>query len=117
MGENIAAGSAYTTAAAVFAAWKASPGHNTIMLKPEFKVIGISMDTVSGLAVWYVLDHGLRRLCRPFGPRVGRRDNNNHSAHDDHDDTGRYDRPGRGVHRSRRGSNGLRKCVHLGERV
>ena len=48
MGENIAAGSAYTTASAVFAAWKASPGHNTIMLTRDFKVIGISMDTVSG---------------------------------------------------------------------
>jgi len=46
MGENIAAG--YTTAATVFAAWKASPGHNSNMLKPEFKVIGISMDTISG---------------------------------------------------------------------
>ena len=46
MGENIAAG--YATAATVFAAWKSSAGHNTNMLKPEFKVIGISMDTISG---------------------------------------------------------------------
>lgn len=45
-GENIAAG--YATAAAVFAAWKSSSGHNANMLNDSFKVIGISMDTVSG---------------------------------------------------------------------
>ena len=45
-GENIAAG--YTTASAVFQAWKNSAGHNANMLNPNFKVIGISMDTVAG---------------------------------------------------------------------
>jgi len=45
-GENIAAG--YASAAAVFAGWKASPGHNTNMLNSNFRVIGISLDTVSG---------------------------------------------------------------------
>jgi Cysteine-rich secretory protein family/S-layer homology domain len=47
-GENIAAGSAYTTAAAVIAGWKASPGHDANMRQSDFKVIGISMDTVPG---------------------------------------------------------------------
>lgn len=39
-GENIAAG--YTTASAVMAGWKASPGHNTNMLNSAFKEIGIA---------------------------------------------------------------------------
>jgi len=47
-GENIAAGIEYVTAAAVFASWKASPGHNANMLNAGFKVIGISRDTVPG---------------------------------------------------------------------
>ncbi len=45
-GENIAAGQA--TAAEVFNAWKNSSGHNANMLKPEFKVIGISLDYTAG---------------------------------------------------------------------
>lgn len=39
LGENIAAGIA--TARYVFEAWKSSPPHNSIMLDPRFKVIGI----------------------------------------------------------------------------
>jgi uncharacterized protein YkwD len=38
-GENIAAG--YTTASAVFDAWKASPGHNAAMLSSSYNAIGI----------------------------------------------------------------------------
>jgi uncharacterized protein (TIGR03437 family) len=39
LGENIAAG--YSDAANTFNQWKNSPGHNEVMLHPEFKVIGI----------------------------------------------------------------------------
>jgi uncharacterized protein (TIGR03437 family) len=39
-GENLAAG--YNDAARTFNQWKNSPSHNTNMLKPEFRVIGIS---------------------------------------------------------------------------
>ena len=46
MGENIAAG--YATAAAVFEAWRNSPGHNANMLGANFKVIGISLKEVPG---------------------------------------------------------------------
>lgn len=38
-GENIAAG--YANAAAVFAGWQRSPGHNANMLNPNFRTIGI----------------------------------------------------------------------------
>jgi len=51
MGENIAAG--YSTAAAVFEAWKKSSGHNANMLKAEFKVIGISLKVVPGTTYTY----------------------------------------------------------------
>lgn len=40
IGENIAAGQ--DTAAAVFEAWRNSPGHNANMLKPEYRVMGIA---------------------------------------------------------------------------
>jgi len=46
MGENIAAG--YTTAEAVFEAWRTSPGHNANMLTPEFLAIGIGLANVEG---------------------------------------------------------------------
>ncbi len=39
LGENIAGG--YSDAANTFNQWKTSPGHNEVMLHPEFKVIGI----------------------------------------------------------------------------
>jgi uncharacterized protein YkwD len=50
-GENIAAGQ--STAAEAFAGWKASAGHDANMLKPEFKVIGISMDYAAGSSYGY----------------------------------------------------------------
>lgn len=51
-GENIAAGQA--TAAQVFAAWKASPGHDANMLSSEFTVMGVSLVQVSGSPYgWY----------------------------------------------------------------
>jgi len=49
--ENIAAGQ--TTAAAVFEGWKNSSGHNTNMLSPNYKVIGISLVKVSGSPYGY----------------------------------------------------------------
>lgn len=45
-GENIAAG--YSTAAAAFTGWKNSPGHNANMLSDKFKVVGVSLVSVSG---------------------------------------------------------------------
>ena len=45
-GENIAAGQ--VTAAQVFAAWKASSGHNANMLNSAFTVLGVSMSEVAG---------------------------------------------------------------------
>lgn len=46
VGENIAAGQ--RTAAAVFEAWRGSPGHNRNMLDPAFRVVGIGRHEVSG---------------------------------------------------------------------
>lgn len=50
-GENIAAG--YGTAAAVFAGWKSSSGHNANMLSPNFNVLGVSMVYVQGSQYGY----------------------------------------------------------------
>jgi len=51
-GENIAAG--YQTANAVFAAWKASPGHNEGMLNGGFRTIGIGRVYLPGSHFgWY----------------------------------------------------------------
>lgn len=50
--ENIAAG--YETAAAVFNAWKNSPGHNANMLSPNYTVIGIGRSyDVDATYDWY----------------------------------------------------------------
>ena len=45
-GENIAAG--YPNAAAVFAGWRSSPGHNANMLHPRFTAMGIARVEVPG---------------------------------------------------------------------
>ena len=60
-GENIAAGTAWDTAQAVFAGWKASPGHNANMLNATYKQIGIARAyTASSTYGWYwVTDFGL----------------------------------------------------------
>jgi len=51
-GENIAAGNA--TAAATFAQWKASAGHNQNMLTSAYKVIGISRSySATSTYKWY----------------------------------------------------------------
>ncbi len=51
-GENIAAGNA--TAAATFAQWKASAGHNQNMLSSAYKVIGISRSySATATYKWY----------------------------------------------------------------
>lgn len=51
-GENIAAG--YETAAQVFEGWKASPGHNSIMLGVNYKVVGTSRVYTAGSTYgWY----------------------------------------------------------------
>ncbi|MCZ7664038.1 MAG: Ig-like domain-containing protein [Thermoleophilia bacterium] len=52
-GENIAAGGAFSSAQAVFQAWKNSSGHNANMLNGNFKVIGISLDAVAGSPYTY----------------------------------------------------------------
>jgi hypothetical protein len=46
MGENAAAGNFAATS--TFCQWKNSPGHNANMLRSEFKVIGIGVQTISG---------------------------------------------------------------------
>lgn len=52
LGENIAAG--YSTAQAVFEAWKNSQGHNQNMLNPCFKAIGIGLAySASSRYQWY----------------------------------------------------------------
>lgn len=52
IGENIAAG--YTTAAAVFAGWQGSPGHNSNMLSTSYTAIGVGRHFVSGSPYgWY----------------------------------------------------------------
>ncbi len=52
IGENIAAG--YTTAQAVFDAWRASPGHNANMLNAGYHAIGIGREYVAGSPYgWY----------------------------------------------------------------
>ncbi len=52
LGENIAAG--YTSAQAVFDAWRASPGHNANMLSANFRAIGIGRVYVAGSQYgWY----------------------------------------------------------------
>jgi uncharacterized protein (TIGR03437 family) len=51
LGENIAAG--YSDAVNTFNQWKNSPGHNSNMLHPEFKVIGIGRVTNLGATYRY----------------------------------------------------------------
>lgn len=76
-GENIAA--SYATADAVFAAWKASSGHNADMLNPNVKAIGIGFVTVSGSPYtnYWTTDsggYGTPPRSAPSGlTRVGRR--------------------------------------------
>lgn len=53
MGENIAAGSGLTSGAAVFAAWRDSPIHNSQMLNAGFRVIGVSRTYVAGSPYGY----------------------------------------------------------------
>lgn len=59
-GENIAAGTNWSTASAVFAAWKASAGHNANMLNGSYRQIGIARVFTSGSTYgWYwVTDFG-----------------------------------------------------------
>ncbi len=53
-GENIAGGTAWSTAQAVFDGWKASPGHNANMLTSYYVVIGIGRVNVPGSPYgWY----------------------------------------------------------------
>ncbi len=59
-GENIAAGTNWASASAVFAAWKGSAGHNANMLNGSYKQIGIARVFTSGSPYgWYwVTDFG-----------------------------------------------------------
>ena len=53
-GENIAGGTAWSSAQAVFDGWKASPGHNANMLTGSYRVIGIGRVNVPGSPYgWY----------------------------------------------------------------
>lgn len=53
-GENIAGGTAWGSAQAVFDGWKASPGHNANMLTSYYRVIGIGRANVPGSPYgWY----------------------------------------------------------------
>lgn len=53
-GENIAAGTAWSSAQTVMDAWKASPGHNTNMLTSYYQQIGIARVNVPGSPYgWY----------------------------------------------------------------
>ncbi|MFN0096937.1 MAG: CAP domain-containing protein [Dehalococcoidia bacterium] len=53
-GENIAAGTNWNTAAAVFEAWRNSSGHNANMLNSSYRMIGIGRVFVSGSPYgWY----------------------------------------------------------------
>ncbi|MGE3421813.1 MAG: CAP domain-containing protein [Dehalococcoidia bacterium] len=60
-GENIAAGGAWSSASAVFNAWKNSSGHNANMLNGSYRQIGIARAYTSGSTYgWYwVTDFGL----------------------------------------------------------
>lgn len=57
-GENVGAG--YSTAAAVLAAWMASPKHNAVMLNPAYVVLGVSMVKVkeSPFGYYWTTDFG-----------------------------------------------------------
>ena len=59
-GENIAAGTNWSSASAVFAAWKGSAGHNANMLNGSYKQIGIARVYTAGSPYgWYwVTDFG-----------------------------------------------------------
>ncbi|HSP56406.1 MAG TPA: CAP domain-containing protein, partial [Dehalococcoidia bacterium] len=61
VGENIAAGMAYSSAQGVFNGWKNSPGHNANMLGSSYRVIGIGRDFVpnSPYGVYWTTDFGL----------------------------------------------------------
>ena len=51
-GENLAVG--YESVEEVFQAWKDSPSHNTAMLDPNYKVVGVSRMQISGSTFeWY----------------------------------------------------------------
>ncbi|MBE7519900.1 MAG: hypothetical protein HS107_11720 [Thermoflexaceae bacterium] len=53
-GENLAAGSGWSSAQSAFAAWQASPGHNSNMLGSYYKQIGISRFYAPGSPYgWY----------------------------------------------------------------
>lgn len=58
LGENVGAG--YSTAAAVLAAWVASPAHNAVMLNPAYLVLGVSQVKVeeSPFGYYWTTDFG-----------------------------------------------------------
>ena len=60
VGENIAAG--YTSPEAVFEKWKSSPGHNSVMLDPCFKEIGVGIaeNPNSTYKIYWTADFGAR---------------------------------------------------------
>ena len=61
-GENIAAGTAWSTALSVFEGWRSSPGHNANMLNAMFVNIGIAryFDPNAPYGWYWVTDFGIR---------------------------------------------------------
>ena len=68
-GENIAAGQ--STAALVFAAWKASSGHNANMLSSAYKVIGVSFYQLAGSPYTYYWTTDFGGYVEPTAHAVG----------------------------------------------
>ena len=66
-GENIAAG--YASGTATFEQWRASAGHNTNMLNPNYTGDRHRPRVLARLDVQELLDDGLRRLRGPHDPR------------------------------------------------
>ncbi len=59
-GENLAAGTPLFSPAAVLEAWKASPGHNAVLLEPRVTLIGVARHSAPGsrYGVYWVLNVG-----------------------------------------------------------
>lgn len=71
-GENIAAGGPLATAAAVFAAWKGSPGHDAIMRDPAFTLVGVARHVAPGsqYGVYWTLTFGYGSPAAAPAPRT-----------------------------------------------
>jgi uncharacterized protein YkwD len=59
-GENLAAGTSLAAPSAVLQAWKGSPGHNAVMLQPDFTIVGVARYSAPGsrFGTYWVLTFG-----------------------------------------------------------